>query len=613
MSVDQLLQGLTQFFYIVIASIVIRRALSGRRRLDIDMAFFFGVSAFLIIESRVLAILDLSIEPWLGQLNSVLLMALPYLLLRLVADFATVPRLIKHGAEIGLALSALAIFTVNPLPLSFTFLMVVYFVGLQLYAALRFLRQSRRSTGITMRRMLAAAAGSVFLALTILMAGLQAGFPQAASVWRSLGNLFALGSALSYFFGFTPPHALRRFWQAPELHAFLSRAVSLPRLPQTRQVIEELETRIAQTFGAPHALIWQWDEDQQRLRALIQGEVVEATPGQLVAGRAFQTQHPLFSTDVRYYTNPHSHLIKDWEVEAVIAAPISVGEQRLGALSIYSRKAPLFSDSDLELVQLLADQTAIILESHSLIQTANAVQVREAAARLKGEFLAAAAHDLRTPVTALLGQVQLLERRAQRDPSAPANLETIQRIVQQTKRLTRLLNELLDVNRLEYGQLVGEREPVDLSNLVRDVCHEARWERHTCVVDTDEGVIGEFDRLRITQLLENLLDNAIKYSPQGGEVKVRVWREPGTAHITVSDQGIGIPATDIPDLFKRFQRGGNIDARRFTGLGLGLYICRSIAEQHGGHIWVESLGEGQGSTFHVTLPLTIGELAPASS
>jgi len=104
------------------------------------------------------------------------------------------------------------------------------------------------------------------------------------------------------------------------------------------------------------------------------------------------------------------------------------------------------------------------------------------------------------------------------------------------------------------------------------------------------------------QLAENLVENAVKYSPNGGAVRVKVWREDGWNHLSVADKGIGIPVGDLPHVFDRFHRGKNVDDRRFAGMGLGLFICRGIAEQHGGHIEVDSL-PGQGSTFHVTLPV----------
>ncbi|MDB5058126.1 MAG: sensor histidine kinase, partial [Chloroflexi bacterium] len=231
------------------------------------------------------------------------------------------------------------------------------------------------------------------------------------------------------------------------------------------------------------------------------------------------------------------------------------------------------------------------------------VRAMEEATRLKDDFLSAAAHDLKTPLTTMVAQAQLLAHRAKRNPAAPADLEGIERIIQQANRLKELVLELLDVSRVEYGKLVGRHETVDLVTLVGDACARHTTDFYRCMLIAPEQLVGTYDRLRLMQLLDNLLENAVKYSPEGGEVRVTLEREANNAHLTVTDQGIGIPATDLPHLFDRFYRGINVDDRQFAGLGLGLYICSGIVEQHGGRLWATSPGPGEGSAFHAVLPL----------
>ena len=150
----------------------------------------------------------------------------------------------------------------------------------------------------------------------------------------------------------------------------------------------------------------------------------------------------------------------------------------------------MFADDDLSLVALLADQAAVILESRALIDEATSVRAREEAARLKDDFLSAAAHDLRTPLTTMIAQGQLLAQRARRNPNAPADSEGLERLVREGKRLKRLVQDLLDVTRLEGGQLVGMREAVDLVALAADACARHQTALHPCLLTAPEALIG---------------------------------------------------------------------------------------------------------------------------
>ena len=146
---------------------------------------------------------------------------------------------------------------------------------------------------------------------------------------------------------------------------------------------------------------------------------------------------------------------------------------------------------------------------------------------------------------------------------------------------------------------------MDLGALVTAVVSRQHASPQATELDVCGAIVGNYDRRRNEQLVENLVENAKKYSPEATPVRVEVWQHDGEARISVRDQGIGIPPTDLPKIFERFSRGSNVDDRKFHGMGLGLYICRGIVEEHGGRIWAES-EIGRGSTFHVALPLGEG-------
>ena len=223
------------------------------------------------------------------------------------------------------------------------------------------------------------------------------------------------------------------------------------------------------------------------------------------------------------------------------------------------------------------------------------VQAREAI-RLRDEFLIIAAHELKTPLTALGLQLQRLERTG--GPSEP-----VASALRSARRLGALVDTLLDVSRIATGQLALERQDCDLAALAREVVE--RWceesERAGCPVtfDAPSAVRGVWDPLRLDQVVENLLGNAIKYAP-GKPVRISVSARDGVAELTVSDEGPGIPAGFESRIFGRFERAS--DVRNYGGLGLGLYIVREIVQAHGGSISVES-GREKGATFRVLLPV----------
>jgi signal transduction histidine kinase len=606
LSALDLISAATQIIYVLIFVSVALRAVRQPTRAHTDMALFFGATAFIIVVSRLAALVGAT-PPWLTTLSVVIVMALPYILLRLVDDFTHVRGAIKRAAELGLAAGIVAAYATAPrLPLPVTIYLVLYFFVVSTFCAIAVIRASRHSRGVTQRRMEAISLGSILIGTDILIAGLT---PLARSddqiLLRALAQLLGLGSGIAYYLGFAPPPILRRAWQEPELRGFLARAASLPRLPTTLDIVRELERGAASSTGTT-ARIGLWQDDTSTLRFWQDDDTtIDLEPGKHFAGRAFELQRRIFSADPIRDNPDGAAGYRSRNVGAVLAAPITAGERRLGVLTLTAPRPPIFAASDIELAGLIADQAAVILESRALIDHAARVRAREEATRLKEDFLSAAAHDLKTPLTTVVAQAEFLERRAAREPSAPADLAGIRRVVRESKRLASLVGDLLDATRLEQGRLVGEREPVDLATLAQDVCTRDTSDPGICQVEANAPVVGVYDRRRVEQLLQNLVENAKKYSPERTPIKIKVWQQVGEARVSVQDAGIGIPAADLPRIFERFSRASNVDDRRFHGMGLGLFICRGIVEEHGGRIWVES-EVGKGSTFHVGLPIADG-------
>lgn len=245
------------------------------------------------------------------------------------------------------------------------------------------------------------------------------------------------------------------------------------------------------------------------------------------------------------------------------------------------------------------------LERERLLESERrAREQAEAALRLRDQFLSVAAHELKTPLTSLRGQAELTMRRIEREGVADPQrvhraLEVIDR---QVDRLSNLVAQLLDFSRMEAGELELDRRRVDLVLLVREVVESMRVasSRHTLAVRAPPALLAFVDPLRLKEVLYNLVDNAIRYSPQGGPVEVEVTvPAPGRVRIAVRDYGIGVPPEQREQLFTRFFQAA---PRPTGGLGLGLYISRRIVELHGGRIWAE-FPEGGGSRFVIELPV----------
>jgi signal transduction histidine kinase len=273
----------------------------------------------------------------------------------------------------------------------------------------------------------------------------------------------------------------------------------------------------------------------------------------------------------------------------------------LGAMWFASAERGRYGPDDLALGEELARRAASAIDNSRLYREA------QDAVRSRDEFLSIAAHELRTPVTIIMGSAQFYERaRARGTLDSDRLARALRTIDEASRRLAGLISDLLDVSRIRTGQLPLEREPTDLRVLVEAVVSRYADRpdlRHQIVVSGPEASCTVLvDAHRLDQVLTNLIDNAIKYSPDQHAVAVQIAPDGEGVAIDVRDSGIGLPAASVETIFQPFGRAPNATRRQIPGLGLGLYICRTIVERHGGRIWAESAGEGSGTTMRLWLP-----------
>src|SRR5205823_3190515 len=321
-----------------------------------------------------------------------------------------------------------------------------------------------------------------------------------------------------------------------------------------------------------------------------------------------------------------------------VVVPILSGDRVLGVLSAQSYRPEAYDDADLLSLSAIAAQAGItiqrlrvteqmalelelrsgqlrvlslgasVLRSPKGVLQGGVIVFRDITGqreleRLREDIFAMAWHDMKTPITVIRGHAELLLRRlscGERDHKvleADAAL-----IVEHTDNLSKLLTTLFDISSLEAGLLSISPRPTDLCALARDVTQGMRLSaRRRLEVLADGSVVGRWDEQRVRQVLTNLLSNALKYSPEGSTVTVSLAADERRVTVRVSDEGIGLDDGELAQLFHRGYRSER--ARKVDGGGLGLYFSNGIVTAHGGRMWAESRGHGQGSTFCFTLPL----------
>ncbi|MBI4304664.1 MAG: HAMP domain-containing protein, partial [Chloroflexi bacterium] len=292
-------------------------------------------------------------------------------------------------------------------------------------------------------------------------------------------------------------------------------------------------------------------------------------------------------------------------VQSFIGAEVWHRNRHTGSLILASfRDAKAFSESDRSLLKAIADYIAIAIERTQLAKEAGEAKALQEADRLRSQFISSVSHELRTPLTLIKGYSTSLLR-----PDTRWDKETerefLQTIDDKTDELRDLIDKLLQSAKLEAGALRLEKEPVLIPRLAERVIAdlEPRTRKHKLILDfTPSFPVVEADMRCMEQVLRNLVENAIKYSPDGGDIVIAGGVKDNNLVVSVSDQGVGISLEHQEKLFERFYRVDNPHVRGTPGSGLGLSITRGHIEAHGGKVWLESIA-GKGSKFYFSLPL----------
>jgi len=393
-------------------------------------------------------------------------------------------------------------------------------------------------------------------------------------------------------------------------------------------VARQIATYAQQRLNADVSSIFLLQEDGVTLRPIVViGNPVdpvlsaEARVGDGIVGQVVKLRDPILMPYISAEMSSAALSTSVSFAKRLMVAPLIHGSAAIGAILIYrSTGAFAYSNDDLRYLVSLSQLTAVAIQNARLyaeIQSARAAA--EAADQSKSDFLSSVSHELRTPLTSVLGFARVIQKQLNTHifPNVQSEEKSVRRaingvmedldiILAEGERLTALINNVLDLAKIEAGKIDWNMEPVE----VADIVHHATAATSSLITQKNLSLVNDLepdvprvtaDRDRIIQVVINLISNAVKFTDQGSII-CRVRRHDGDVVVSVIDTGVGIALEDQPKVFEKFKQVGDTLTGKPTGTGLGLPICKEIVERHGGRIWVES-EPGKGSTFSFTLPI----------
>jgi signal transduction histidine kinase len=421
--------------------------------------------------------------------------------------------------------------------------------------------------------------------------------------------------------------AQERVLQMVELHRIsLEVAAQLGQDPRglLRQILEKMIALVSANGG----VVLLADRESGDLEVMVSaGLARDYTGTHLARGEGLPGRVAVTGESQRvddYQTYPlRAPALDDPSFRAVAAVPLKQRNQVLGVICVIKTDqlpagklpdeviSPIFSDDDRWLLELFAVQAAHAIENtRTYLDLDRAYQAQRALDRQKDDFIARTSHDLRLPLTGVLGFLDLALALLPADADDELR-RSLQQAADDAERMRELMDQLLEQARLESGQRAVHLTSVTLAPVVDEVVNARRKQvqlhgtPHRFEVRVPAGIVIIADLARLKEILENLLSNAVKYSPQGGTIRVegRIARDAQMVEMAISDEGIGIPPEAHAQIFERFARVESPVASEISGTGLGLYLARQLIESMGGAIRLERSAPGKGSTFVITLPL----------
>jgi len=578
-----------------------------------DVALMFAAVAVLFV--LTVARRTLGEPPVVVRLlASALLLGQPFLTIRLVRRVGAMPAWVYWSTLAGWVVSSalLLVGGGRAIPAT-TVVMVAVFVLTEAVAAAFLIRLARQRAGAPRTRLALAAAGTLLFALAIIAASAGAGRPAQTGAWQLGARMTALASALAYLLAFTPPSWLRRAWSDRAAATVVRRLVQTPADAPPEATWQSYARSVCDATGSTAAVILLSADDAAREVARVglpipggtepagdHAELLDlAATTNMVVGEA---PRRMPAAALAYARAAGAHV--------VTAVPLDLPTGR-GVLLLLNRHRALFTDDDVQMLGDVSRQTAALAHRAELLsdrerltgELSASLAALTTASQAKNDFMANMSHELRTPLNAIIGFSDLMCHEPLVGDQVTVPAEWVKHINSSGEHLLALINEILDLAKVESGKIELHREPLDLPAAIWEVATtlEALSQSKGLEVTVAVAPLRAYaDPMRFRQIVTNLLSNAIKFTPGGGRIFIAGRRVGTDIAVSLADTGPGIAAEDRIRVFEEFQQAGDARAQS-GGTGLGLALTRRLVEAHAGRIELES-ELGHGAKFTVYLP-----------